>query len=175
MRPLGNTAVIHVISGARAEMLWTSGHRAVRLGWRRVVDTPTGTMTVDDPPADFAADLLAELPSDLGPSELDAARWADDEIDRRLDYADRALDGCAMASDTTRCLYFARASLLAVEAADPGVRDGAAPVAEPTVVSLRLRIAAARLRRAAARQSVLAAPMCAAPVVVPAPQVAALP
>jgi hypothetical protein len=173
VRRLAGATVLHLVSGARAEMLWTSGHHAVRLGWRRIVETPSGTMTVDDPPADFAAALLGEFPSDLGITSLDAARWADDEVDRRLDYADRALDGCAMASDTAACLYFARASLLAVEdELDHG--DTAEPAAPPTVVSVRLRIAAARLRRAAARQSPLAAPICPVPGLLDTPRLAAL-
>ncbi|MBX3023336.1 hypothetical protein KF840_00325 [bacterium] len=173
-RRVAGATVIHLIRGAHAEILWTSARRAVRLGWRRLVDTPTGTMTVDDPPADFAAALLAELPSDLSPADLDAGRWADDEVDRRLDYAERVLAGCAVATDTAGCLHFARASLLALETDAPP--DGAAvdPAAEPTA-SLRLRIAAARLRRAAARQSPLV-PWCAAPGSLAPPQrLAALP
>lgn len=174
VRRVAADTVIHLIRGAHAEILWTSARRAVRLGWRRLVETPTGTMTIDDPPADFAAALLAELPSDLSPASLDASRWADDEIDRRLDYAERALERCAMAADTAGCLSFAGASLRAAEATAPPDGDSD-PAAEPTALSLRLRIGAARLRRAAARQSSLA-PMCAAPGLLAPPRVvAALP
>jgi len=177
---LGPATVIRLISGSHAELLWTSGHRAVRLGWRRLVTTPTGTMTVDEPPADFAAALLAELPSDLAFVSFDDSRrptWADDEIDRRLDYAERALDGCAAAgAAAATCLYFARASLLAVEDAEGQGGEVRPPAGgEATPISVRLRLAAARLRRAAARQSALAAPWCAVPPLVEPPQLARLP
>lgn len=175
MRQLGRAPVVQVISGPRAAVLWTCGHRAVRLAWRRIVDTPTGTMTVDDPPSDFATELLGACPSDLPAIAFDRAAWADAEIDRRLDYADRALDRCAMAIDTTGCLHFARASLLAVEVDDPALRAVSPASAEPTVVSVRLRVAAARLRRAAGRQSLLTPPMCAWPEALAPPRLAALP
>lgn len=175
-RRLGDAMVLQVISGGHAEVLWTAGHHAVRLGWRRVVETATGTMTVDDPPAPFAAELLAALPSDLAAIDLDPAAWADADVDRRLDYADRALASCAMASDTTGCLHFARASLLAVEAVDPALPDpGPATAAPPTVVSVRLRIAATRLRRADDRESRLAPPMCLVPDLLAPSRLAALP
>lgn len=165
VRRVGAATVIHLVDGGHAEMLWTSGRRAVRLGWRRLVATPTGTMTVDEPPADFAAALLAELPSDLDLVSLDEPRrsaWAEDEVDRRLDYAERALDGCALAGDAAAagCLYFARASLRAVEEAE-GQGAGARSAAAATVISVRLRLTAARMRRAAAQQS-SDVPWCAA-------------
>ena len=169
--------VIQLISGSHAEMLWTSGRRAVRLGWRRVVTTPTGTMTVDEPPADFAAALLLELPSDLALTTLDDPTWAEDEIDRRLDYAERALDG-APGGDAAAAarLHFARAGLLAVEEAAPTIDDAGAPLAaaEPTWISVRTRLAAARLRRAGTRQSTVAEPWC-APRPLFEPQLARLP
>ena len=181
VRRVGAATVIHLVDGGHAEMLWTSGRRAVRLGWRRLVATPTGTMTVDEPPADFTAALLAELPSDLDLVSLDDARppaWAEEEIDRRLDYAERALDGCALAGDpaAAACLYFARAGLLAVEEAEgPGAGAPPEAAAAATVISVRLRLTAARMRRAAARQSALATPWCAAPPLLEPPQVARQP
>ncbi len=175
VRRVGAATVIHLVSGNHAELLWTSGRRAVRLGWRRLVTTPTGTMTVDEPPADFTAALLAELPSDLALRALDGSAWAEDEIDRRLDHAERALDGCERAGDAAAAarLQFARAGLLAVDDAE-GRGEAPTPTTEVTVISVRTRLAAARLRRAAARQSDLM-PWCAAPQLVEAPQLARLP
>lgn len=176
-RRLGSAGAIQVVRGSHAELLWTSGRHAVRLAWRRQVETTKGTMDVDEPPADFAAALLAELPSDftLRP-DVDASRWAEDEIDRRLDYAARALDVCAAERDTAQCLYFARASLLAVAAAQGlmGI-DVPPPEAAATVISVRLQVAAAQMRRAAARQSLLAEPWCAAPAPLEEPGPARLP
>ena len=58
--------VIALSAGMRAEVIWLSGAaRAVRLGWRRIVATPTGSMTIDSPPQQFAAAMLAEFPSRL--------------------------------------------------------------------------------------------------------------
>jgi hypothetical protein len=164
-RRLGGATVIQLTRGGQAELVWTSGHRAVRLAWRRQVETAKGTMHVDAPPAEFAAGLLAEFPSDLPPPGGDeSSRWDEDEIDRRLDYAARALDACAGERDVAPCLYFARASLLAVAAVDEMPEDHAPPpVAAATVISVRLQVAAAQLRRAAARQSLPVAPWCAAP------------
>jgi len=155
-RQFGTAAAIHLVRGEHAEMVWTSGHRAVRLGWRRMVTTPTGTMTVDEPPADFAAALAAEFPSDLDPASVDAT-WADDEVERRLYYVGRALEDADVAGDEAARLYFARAGLLAVEEAE-GVLGERAPDgdASATPITARTRLAALRARRAAARQ-------CAAP------------
>jgi hypothetical protein len=94
VRRLGSARVIFLASGMHAELVWMSGAgTAVRLGWQRIVDTRTGTMTLDDPPADFAAALLAEFPSGLAAFEFDAARdraWAGDEADRLRYYLDLA-------------------------------------------------------------------------------------
>jgi hypothetical protein len=124
-RRVEGATVIHLARGEHAEMLWTSGNRAVRLGWRRTVTTPTGTMTVDEPPADFAAGLVAEFPSDLDPASGSAA-WNDDEIERRLYYVGRALEDGDAGGDEAARLYFARAGLLAVEEAE-GILDERAP------------------------------------------------
>jgi hypothetical protein len=95
-RQLGRARVIALASGVRAEVVWRSaGNVAVRLGWRRIVVTPSGTMTLDTPPADFAAALLAEYPSWLDARALEAhgdPRWALNEVDRLLYYADQVVD-----------------------------------------------------------------------------------
>lgn len=87
--------VLYVAAGIHAEVVWLADrNKAVRLGWRRVVETSTGTMTVDEPPADFATELLSALPSQLNDVTLDAARDRDgdeNEVDRLLYYVDRAL------------------------------------------------------------------------------------
>jgi len=87
--------VIALSAGMRAEVIWLSGAaRAVRLGWRRIVATPTGSMTIDSPPQQFAAAMLAEFPSRLPAVELvDSDAWARVEIDRLLYYADQVVAG----------------------------------------------------------------------------------
>lgn len=172
---LRGAPVIALASGGHAEMLWTSGRRAVRLAWRRQVATPRGTMTVDEPPADFAAALLAALPSDLALAALDGPAWTEDEIDRRLDYAERALGGGAGGDAAAAArLRFARAALLAIEdAAGPRVEPPSA--AEATWTGVRARLAAARLRRDGARESRLVPPWCAAPLLVEPPRLTRLP
>lgn len=90
-RLIGAHAVLALARGHRAEIVWRSGRHAVRLGWHRLVETATGTMTVEDPPADFAAALFAAYPSDLAAAPVDVARWDEDEPDRLAYYAERAL------------------------------------------------------------------------------------
>lgn len=118
---LGSASVLQLAAGGRAEMLWTSGGHAVRLGWRRVVNTATGTMTVDRPPPDFLADLVVEWPSDLAVDSLDAGRrriWAEAETDRQLYYLEAALRVEPM-PDAAR--HFARAALQILGAQALGV------------------------------------------------------
>lgn len=186
LRRLGTAWVIQLVTGGHAEIVWTAGRRAVRLGWRRLVSTATGTLTLDDPPADFAAALLAELPSDLRLAASDGEggqAWAEDEIDRRLYYVARALDAVAARGDapSAASLHFARAGLLAVEAAEGSrATDDRAGEADGVVALLtaRTRLAAALARRAAARQPPFlpAEPWCAAPTLADAlPSLARLP
>jgi hypothetical protein len=93
MRRVAGAAVIALARGGRGEIVWRSGRdTAVRLGWRRIVDTPTGTLTVDDPPGELAGQLLRRFPSALRHEPFDAARhqrWVAGEVDRFLAYADR--------------------------------------------------------------------------------------
>jgi hypothetical protein len=95
VRRIGADVVSFVAAGVHAEIAWIAHDRqAVRLGWRRVVEAPTGTLTADTPPADFAAALLAEFPSQLGAerlAEAHATDWRESEVDRLLYYIDRAL------------------------------------------------------------------------------------
>ena len=93
---VGSALVIALASGAHAELVWLSGNRAVRLGWRRIVDTRLGTMTLDTPPADFAGAQLAEFPSQLEAFEFDPGHdrvWAATEADRLLYYIDQVVGG----------------------------------------------------------------------------------
>jgi hypothetical protein len=94
-RRIEGASVVLISSGVRAEIVWLSGlSRAVRLGWRRIVATPTGSMTVDSPPREFAAAMLAAFPSRLRPVDLaDSDAWARAEIDRLLYYADQVVAG----------------------------------------------------------------------------------
>jgi hypothetical protein len=80
-RRLERATVIHVVRGEHAEMLWTSGQRAVRLGWRRTVTTPTGTMTVDEPPARFRGGARGRV------SERSRPREPPSHLGRRRDRA----------------------------------------------------------------------------------------
>ena len=95
-RRLGRSRVIALIAGTHAEVVWRSaGNIAVRLAWQRVVVTPTGTMTIDAPPDDFAAALLAEFPSRgdvLNLATAGDAEWALNEVDRLLYYAEQVVD-----------------------------------------------------------------------------------
>ncbi len=79
--------MLYVAFGSRAELLWVAGHRAIRLGWRRIIEAPTGTMTVEAPPPRFTSAMLAEFPSELGPTPLSDQAWAAAEADRRRYYA----------------------------------------------------------------------------------------
>ena len=119
--PLGSASALHLAAAGRAELLWTSGRHAVRLGWRRVVNTATGTMTVDRPPADFLAELAGEWPSVLAAVSLDPDRrrvWAEAEIDRQLYYLDAALRTDVVSGAVRR---FARAALQALGAHELGI------------------------------------------------------
>lgn len=94
VRRIGSVRVISLAGGTHAEVVWLSGERlAVRLGWRRIVVTPAGSMTLDAPPQDFARALLAELPSEIEARELDAdqAGWQANEVDRLLYYTDQVV------------------------------------------------------------------------------------
>jgi len=87
-RTIGGAPVRYVASGSRAELLWAAGHRAIRLAWRRIVDAPSGTMTVEAPPQRFVTAMLTEFPSSLTPRPLDDAAWAAAEADRGRYYAE---------------------------------------------------------------------------------------
>jgi hypothetical protein len=93
----GTGMVIHLAAGAHAELVWLSGGtRAVRLGWRRIVDTGNGTMAIEAPPTDFAVDLLAAYPSQLAPLGFDAAHeriWTEIEVERLLYYLEQVVAG----------------------------------------------------------------------------------
>jgi hypothetical protein len=66
VRRVAGSRVIFVAAGAHAEIIWPArGNAAVRLGWTRLVSTPVGSMTLDEPPNDFAQALLQEFPSEL--------------------------------------------------------------------------------------------------------------
>lgn len=113
IRPLGDGSAIFVVLGERAEIVWAAGRDvAVRLGWRRTVDTPTGSMTLETPPSDFAAALVAEFPNRFTAHPLDAASdgvWAAHEVDRLLYYIDEvvaALPAVAPAEHRRHALRF---------------------------------------------------------------------
>ena len=103
VRQFGAARVIALVVGSRAEVVWVSrGNRAVRLGWRRIVETHGGTMTVDVPPQAFAGTLLAAFPSQLEAFEFDAARarvFAAEEVDRLMYYVDQVLVGLSAVRD----------------------------------------------------------------------------
>lgn len=171
---LGGRAVVRLASGGRGELLWTAGRHAVRLAWRRVVETPTGTMTVEQPPADFLAELVAAWPSDLVPFRFDAARqaaWAEEDEDRRLYYLERAVERLERADrGAGAARRFAHAHLPGVAAGDLGAPPLDGWAEQPAALAaLRRWLAGRRLARGAARQCV-AVPWCA-----PLPLVAARP
>ncbi|MFN8641951.1 MAG: hypothetical protein U0802_09940 [Candidatus Binatia bacterium] len=180
-RRIAGAWVIALVAGSHAEIVWTSGRRAARLEWRRLVSAADGTMTVEDPPADFAALLLAELPSDLDARAADDASWAEAEVDRRLYYARRALEMAAEPGQPSAALLrFARAALLAAvgEAVPPRGEAGGQDEGVVAVLAVRARLEAALARRAAARQPLFlsAEPWCAAPALAEAlPRLARLP
>jgi hypothetical protein len=95
VRRFGPMRVIALFSGAHAELVWlAAGNRAVRLGWRRIVDTPAGTLTLDTPPWDFTSAVLGEFPSALEGFEFDPRQdrvWAATETDRLLYYIDQVV------------------------------------------------------------------------------------
>lgn len=81
----------YVAAGLRAEIVWVAREsRAVRVGWRRVVATPGGTMTVDTPPERFFRSVVDEYPSALPAAPPAGAAWAEAEVDRLLYYLDHA-------------------------------------------------------------------------------------
>jgi hypothetical protein len=181
---VGAAPVIHLAAGAHAELVWLSGgNRAVRLGWRRIVDTRTGTMTLEAPPADFAAALLAEYPSQLEALGFDPAHdraWAEGEVDRLLYYLEQVVAGLP----TVVAEYPKRHALRFVEdglgqirrlyelqlgLTDP-VAPGEALVASPAPGVLPMRLAE---QLAAVRAWRAAPPWCAAQLASSAPSLAA--
>jgi hypothetical protein len=137
VRRLGAGRVIALTSGTHAEAVWLSrGNRAVRLGWRRIVVTPSGSMTLDAPPAEFARALLAEFPSQIEALELDAAResaWAGNEVDRLAYYADQvmaALPAVGAEQHRRHALHFVEENLARI--AQVGAQHvGQVPAGEP--------------------------------------------
>lgn len=95
VRRLGAARVIALAAGTQAELVWVSGgNLAVRLGWRRIVVTPAGSMTLDVPPEEFARALLDEFPSQIEAHELDAGQdavWEANEVERLLYYAEQVV------------------------------------------------------------------------------------
>ena len=168
IRHLAADRVIFLTAGVHAEVVWVSRPNvAVRLGWQRVVVAPTGSMTVDGPPSDFATALLSEFPSQLGAFDFGAQReplWADREADRLLYYVDQvvaALPGVGPESDRRHALRFVEANLARIAsiapAADSASSDGpdaAVEAAENLPLPLARRLAAIRASR----------PSCTAPL-----------
>lgn len=171
VRRFGGGSVIHLVSAGRGEMLWTSGKHAVRLGWRRVVNTATGTMTVEQPPADFLAEALREWPTDLPTLSLDAGGrsiWAEDEPDRRLYYVETALRLVESEGATEALRHFVRATLQAMAAS----ADLSASIDDDEAFATARRwVAEQRAARAAARRCD-ATPWCALPPIDESPAVA---
>ena len=153
---LGQT-VLAVQRGHRAEIVWTSGPHAVRLGWRRIIDTASGTMLVEDPPAELTVELLAAYPSGLPPTGPDATQFQDDEIDRLLHYAERALGAWPAQPDIIqreaawRLVYGNLAVVLARGVAGAPLRRGEEGGAMTRAI-LADRLAALKAARQAARQ-----------------------
>lgn len=171
VRPYGSGSVIHLVSAGRGEMLWTSGRHAVRLGWRRVVSTATGTMTVAQPPADFLAEALREWPTDLPTRSLDADGrniWAENEPGRQLYYVETALRLVDSEGATEAPRHFVRATLQAMAASadlTASIDDAAA------FAAARRWVAEQRAARAAALRCD-ATPWCALPSIDESPAVA---
>jgi hypothetical protein len=167
VRRLGSARVIALTAGAHAELVWFSGRgTAVRLGWQRLVQSPTGTMTVDDPPAAFAAALLAKFPSRVQRFDTDQAHdagWRADEIDRLLYYADQVLAGIptvAPAAHRQRAVEFVEQALAEIDRlrrAEP-TSDSASPEPGRDVAERLALIREWRARR-------LTPPWCAAELV----------
>lgn len=172
IRHLAAGRVIFLMAGLHAELVWVSRENvAVRLGWQRVVVVPTGSMTVDAPPSDFAAALLSEFSSQLGAFDFNAQReafWAHREADRLLYYADEviaALPGVGAGSHRRHALRFVEDNLARIAAIAPAADtgpsddlDAAVDDAEELPLPLARRLAAIR----ASRLSTAAAPWCAA-------------
>lgn len=175
----GSSRVISLASGAHAELVWLSGNRAVRLGWRRIVDARLGTMTLDTPPADFTAALLAEFPSQLEAFEFDPWRdrvWAATEADRLLYYIDQVvggLPGVVREEHRRRAVRFVEDNLVqiarlralhldAIRGGEPPQRDAPAPAGAILPARLAEQLEAVRAWRAGA----VAAPSCTADVTV---------
>jgi hypothetical protein len=171
VRRFGGGAVIYLVSAGRGEMLWTSGRHAVRLGWRRVVSTATGTMTVEQPPADVLAEALRTWPTDLPTTSLDGDRrqiWAENERDRQLYYLEDALRLVESEASAQAPRHFVRAALQALVASG----DLTASVDDPAaVVAARRWVAEQRAARLAARRCD-ATPWCALPSIDESPAVA---
>jgi hypothetical protein len=156
-RRIEGAIVILLNDGVRAEIVWSSGlSYAVRLGWRRIVTTPTGSMTVDAPPREFAAAMLAQFPSRLRAVDLsDSDAWARSEIDRLLYYADQVVAGLSAVEEEEQrhhALRFVadnlgRVALLRAQYPQIALGDGAASAAP---VELAEELAALRAWRSGA-------------------------
>jgi hypothetical protein len=143
IRRLGRASAIDLVTGAHGELVWLSGARqAVRLGWRRIVETAGGTMTLDAPPAAFAAEVLAAYPPepqafDVG--EVVEAPWRADEVDRLLYYAAQvaaALPAVAPEAHRRRAVQFVEDALAQAERL--GVLPLSAGLADPGFSSNRM-------------------------------------
>jgi hypothetical protein len=161
IRPLAAGRVVFLTAGVHAELVWVSRQDvAVRLGWQRVVVAPTGSMTVDAPPSNFAAALLGEFPSQLGAIDFDAdgeALWADREVDRLLYYADEVIAALAdVGSESHRrhALRFIEDNLAQIAVIAPAAgtapwddRDAGVEGTEELPLPLARRLAAIRASR----------------------------
>lgn len=179
VRDLAAGRVIFLTAGVHAELVWVTHDRvAVRLGWQRVVVAPTGSMTIEAPPADFAAAVLGEFPSQLGAFAFDAQReasWAEREAGRLLYYVEEviaALPAVGTESHRRHALRFVEdnlariAALRAVDSGDCAAMEEA-PADDPDATtetgdalppSIARRVAALR----ASRPGAGATPWCAA-------------
>ncbi len=138
-RRVAGAVVIMVARGGRGELVWRSGaDTAVRLGWRRIVETPTGTLTVDAPPVELVTTLLARWPSTLAADTFDRIRerrWIEGEVDRFLFYADRLAPAASADSDPRALARFVAdglARLAVLPSLGRAVRPPAAPPADPS-------------------------------------------
>lgn len=153
VRRIGTVRAIYLAVGTEAELVWYSKRGlAVRLRWRRIVATASGTMTVDLPPDPFAQTLLHEIPSQVEMSELGDAgseAWKVSEVERLLYYAEQV--ATAMTDDVPEAHRrhaaqfveenLARVALLRAEldggatgiADDPAPHQSAASATEPSL------------------------------------------